>query len=263
MDNPIERVLVAPSFSRGFLFQWDVALEFADPAPWSFWVQSGQTLEGPWEDMSPEIVGAYGWQQSEGMLLPKDPILFFRIRLQTPKGEYFSDVRTPTGDLNRTDFLQAREIMRNEVVQARGKAGIIGKIWIKGVHGPRCTECVDPITRAVVDPDCDSCQGTGRQSGYHGAYDAWMTFSPRQRNKGLKGDQLGVHEDYVHTVRMIGCPVVKKDDVLVDPNSDRRYYVNMVQNTMELRRIPLIQTIEAREAPTSEHIYRLGNEDND
>ena len=258
MDTtPIERVQVCPSYARGFTFEWTVAREFADPGPWLFWVQSAQTDQGPWSDYSPKVENQYVWQQSVPVLVPKDPVLYFRIRLQTPNGEYFSGVRTPYGDLNRNDFLQAREIMRNEIVQAQQKAGILGQVWMKAIFGPRCTVCTDPITGEVTNPDCKTCKGTGRVPGYHGPYLAWMTFTTRQRDKHMKPDEMGPHEDYVHMVRMIGSPLLKKDDVIVDPNADRRYYVNAVNNVMELRRVPLIQNIEAREAPTSEQIYKF------
>lgn len=256
--DPIERVQVTPNYARGFTFEWIVAQEFSDPAPWFFWVEQGQTQDGPWSEFSPKIVQQYMYQQPTGMLVPKDPVLYFRIRMQTPIATYYSGVRTPYGDLNRRDFLQAREIMRLEVVQAEKKAGILGQIWMKSVFGPVCTACTDPITGTVVNPDCKQCWGTGRQPGYHGPYNCWMVFTARQRDKHMKPDDMGPHEDYVFTVRMIGAPLLKKDDVLVDPNSDRRYYVNGVTNVMELRRVPLIQQIEAREAPTSEQIYRLG-----
>lgn len=258
VNSPLERIQVIPNYSRGFTFEWTVAQEFSDPAPWSFWVEKGATQEGPWEDFSPEIVQRYIYQQTTGMLVPKDPVLYFRIRMRTPKGVYYSTVRTPCGDMNRRDFLQAREIMRTEVVQSSKKAGILGQVWLKSVFGPPCTACRDPITGTVTNPDCKLCFGTGRVPGYHGPYAAWLTFSTKQRDKHMKPDELGVHEDYVFSVRMVGSPLLKKDDVLVDPGSDRRYYVNGINNVMELRRIPLVQQIEAREAPTSEQIYRLG-----
>jgi hypothetical protein len=257
MATVIERVEIAPNYARGFTFAWTVSREFADPAPWYFWVERGETPSGPWTAFSPRIVQAYGYQDTRRLLVPKDPQLYFRVKLTTPNGTYYSDVRSPYGDLARTEFLQAREIMRTEVVQAQKKAGILGQVWLKSIFGPVCSSCVDPVTGTVTNPDCKQCFGTGRQPGYHGPYPVWMVFSPRQRNKHMKPDEMGPHEDYVHSVRLIGSPVLKKDDVIVDPNSDRRYYVNDVTNVMELRRIPLVQQLEAREAPTTEQIYKI------
>lgn len=252
----VSRLDVYPSYTRGFLFRWDVAPDFTGQAPWVFTVQRSDTQDGEWHDVSPELTQQYSWL-SDPLLTPKDPTVYFRVKLTSGANTYYSAARGTYGDLSRHDFLQAREIMRNEVVQARNKAGIHGQVWMKAVHGPKCTACTDPITGAVTDPDCKVCHGTGIVTGYYGPVDVWMTFTARQRNKGMKQDNLGVHEDYVFSVRMIGCPVVKKDDVLVDVNSDRRYYVNAVNNVMELRRIPLVQQIEAREVPTSEQIYDL------
>lgn len=257
MEQIIERLVIAPSFARGFTFSWAVALECSDPAPWTFQVEQGHTQDGPWEPLSPVLTHQYSYQHTGKVLVPKDPVLYFRVVMTTPVGTYHSAVRSPFGDLNRADFLQGREIMRNEVVQARLKAGVLCKLWMKAVFGPKCDKCVDPITGTVNNPDCPACFGTGIQPGYYGPFDMWAVFSPRKRDKGLKGDGLGVHEDYAFSVRAIGSLVVKKDDVLVDVSSDRRYYINSVENVMELRRIPLIQQFEAREAPTSEQIYRL------
>ena len=254
----LEHIEVFPSYARGFTFTWAVAPEFAVPGPWSFWVQSGATDHGPWTDMSPELLDQFAWQYEGEMLVPKDQVLFFRVKMVATGTEYVSSIRTPYGDLSRRDFLQAREIMRNEAVQAKQKTGILGQLWSKSIFGKPCPACTDPITHDVINPDCEVCDGTGIIGGYHGPYSAWMTFSPAQRNKQMKPDGMGIGEDYVFQVRMIGCIHVKKDDVLVDPRTDKRYYVNSVSNIMELRRVPLIQMVEAREAPTSEQIYKLG-----
>ena len=254
----IEHISIVPNYNRGFTFSWVVSRELSDPAPWTFIVQSGMSYDGPWSDLSIPLINQYAWQQPERMLAPKDPVLYFRVKMVTPSATYYSDIRSPYSDLSRAEFLQAREIMRNEVVQARLKTGVECYIWSKAVIGPKCTSCTDPVTGAVIDPDCSECYGTGVIPGYHGPYDAWAVFTPSNRDKGLKGDNLGVHEDYAYGVRMVGCPIVKKDDVLIDTRSDKRYYINRVQNLFELRRVPLVQQIEAREAPTSANIYNLG-----
>ena len=140
----------------------------------------------------------------------------------------------------------------------QGMSGVCGLIWVKSIFGAKCTECTDFVGGNPTNSNCSTCFGTGRVPGYHGPYPTWLTFSPAQRKKHLPNDKKGVHEDYTFTVRMVGTPRVKKDDILVDIATDKRYYVDTIVNVAEMRRIPIVQQIVANEIPVSSPLYRLG-----
>ena len=138
------------------------------------------------------------------------------------------------------------------------KAGVLGQLWCKSVFGPPCKKCRDPVTQDPLTANCDQCYGVGKIPGYHGPYPVWFTFSVSQRTKGMAEDGTGGREDFPYDVRVIGFPVLKKDDILVDTQMDRRFYVNAVQHLLELRRVPVIQNITAKEISLGEYVYHLG-----
>ena len=239
---------------------WDMAGDFVDPLPWTFYVEEGLSSVGDWTTISPEagIVNQMIWPEIGKRLINKDLVLFFRIRLETGGGTYYSHVKTPYGDLDRREYLLVREMMRKEVLQAEKLAGILGRLWMRATFGTVCVVCRDPVTGSPRNPRCPHCLGTGRDPGFHGPYCVWMTFSPAKRDMHMPADGTGTRQPYDFQVRMIGFPYAKDGDVIVDPNIDKRYYVDQVRIDTEIRRIPVIQTAMVREVPVSDPVHMLG-----
>ena len=242
------------------MYSWELSGGFNDPAPWVFIVQNGHTQDGPWEDISPELVNVVAWMDEGGKhLYGKSNILFFRVVLKTKRRTYFSAAVQPYGDLGRREFLLAREIMRRECLRARVLAGVECDVYIRSTFGPKCTHCIDPITGYVRDDSCRWCFGTGRFPAYFGPHKMMLSFSPdTTHNKESSND--GTHETKSFEVLAIGNPVLKKGDVIVDPRQDKRYVVGVASVVSEVRRIPCLQRLGFDEAPISDPIYRIGNE---
>jgi hypothetical protein len=259
MADPFDRVQVLPSYERGFTFLWTISPGFSDPMPWTFHVEEGHTDTGPWEDLSGEIQDIYAWVEPTRRRIQatKDPSLFFRVKLRTQTGTYYSHVKTPYGDLERREYLIVQDIMRRVVLEQRYLAGVCTQLWSKAAWGAKCTECRDPVSGAVTNADCEKCFGTGRQPAYHGPYEVYMTFSPQQRDKKQKAD--GPAQIYSRQVRMVGFPAMKDDDIIVDPEDGKRYIVDGVVHQTEIRKVPVVQTAIAHELPTSDAAYRLGD----
>lgn len=251
-------LFVNPGYAAGHLFTWVVNPELSAPAPWRFQVEQGAAVDGPWVAISPVLVDQYAWRLPGSVAVGKDPVLFYRARLWAGGKEYVSPVRTPYGDVTRREFLLVQEIMRRELLQMTTLAGTLGALWVRAVLGPKCTICRDFVTGAVLRQDCPACFGTGFTPGYHGPYPVWMTFSPQQRAPVLANDNTEAKQPYAFQVRMLGSPPVKKDDVLVDTNTDKRYYADVVENVIEIRRIPAVMNVVANEIPVSSAIYKLG-----
>ena len=258
MGTVFEKVEIFPGYAAGFTFRWVVNPLFVDPLPWRFEVQLAPAPADGWHTVSPMIVNQMLWMDTQKRLINKDEVLYFRIKLTTGRGEYYSDVRTPYGDLPKREFLLAKEIMRKEILQAKKLSGIIGSVWIRSTFGPKCSHCRDPVTGDVLDSACKFCYGTGREPGYHGPYYTWMTFSPASKDQQMAEDGSGTRQPYSYQVRMVVCPYVKDSDVLVDSCKDKRYYVDVVKSEAEIRRVALVQSLIVHEAPVSEPIYELG-----
>lgn len=255
---PFYAFRISPSYLGGFLYSWEVSGGFGDPAPWVFRVQLGHTSEGPWRDISPDIVNAIAWRGPGGkMLYGKSNVLHFRVSMRTPSGTYFSAPVQPYGDLPRREFLLAREIMRREFLRARVLAGVECDVYVRSTFGPKCTHCVDPVTGYVRDSHCRWCYGTGRDPAYFGPHPMMMSFSTDQiHNK--EGSNDGTHETRVFEALAIGNPVLKKGDVIVDRAQDKRYVVGTNSVVSEVRRVACLQRVGFEEAPLSDAAYRIG-----
>lgn len=163
----------------------------------------------------------------------------------------------PYGDLGRREFLICRDIMRREVLHARTLGGVKGAVYLVGTFGPKCEACVDPITGHVRDSACPECLGTGRLPPYHGPYETWWTVSPANHVTQLNQDGSGTIEPKAFQIRMIGVVQVKKNDIVVDVATDKRYYVDTVSVVTEIRRIPIVQSLAVHEAALSDPVYSI------
>ena len=257
MTNPFTQAHVRPHYADGFLFSWELSQSFHDAGPWRAFVEQAPSPDGPWQALSPELTRTCRWTAPGGLRVGKDPVLYFRIRLVTASASYFSPVITPYGELNRREYLIAREVIRKEILHMRTLAGVMTRVWLVSTFGPRCRYCIDPISGDVRDSACPHCMGTGRDPAYYGPYDVWTSFSNEQRQLQMKGDGLGTVAPSPFTVRLAGGPQMKKNDVVIDPGSDTRYYVDAVQTAAELRRVPLVQLLQVHEAPTTDIVYKV------
>ena len=261
MDPAISRFSIVPDYCKGFVFHWALRGGFNDRYPWRFKVQMGLTQEGEWHDLSPVLENVYAWRAADPPRVNKSPVLFFRLVLDTPDGHYVTDARTPYGDLDRREFLIARDIMRREVLHMTKLAGVECDVWSIANYGPRCTHCIDPETGHSRDSHCRFCFGTGYDPPYRGPFRVWCLFSEDNQHKVAEGQEgNGVDEQKVFTARMISSVPVKKNDILHDAASAKRYYVQETQISAELRRVPIVQTLVVSEIAVTDPAYRVGGE---
>jgi len=258
MNDVFTQFQILPGYATGFTFTWAITQSLTDPLPWKFYIDEGPSSVGPWDTISPALTNLYSWFDGKKRVVNKDPVLYFRIRLQTPKNEYISFIKTPYADVTRREYLIVQDIMRRELLQQKDMAAVPGKLWIRATFGPKCPYCKDPVTGEVTSSNCKYCLGVGRLPPFNGPYDMWVTFSPTQRNLELKPDGTGLAQPYTWYLRIIGTVLAKDNDIVIDTRSDKRYIVDGVNNELEIRRVPVIQMAHARELPVSDPLYRLG-----
>lgn len=265
MDRRIDRISdpfyafrVLPNYVGGFLYMWEISGGFNDHGPWQFSVQRGQSMDGPWEPISPILTNVVAWRDVGGKnLVGKSNTLYFRVVLDTPKGTYVSPTVQPYGDLPRREFLLAREIMRREFLRAKVLAGTECDIYIRSTFGPKCTHCLDPVTGAVRNSNCRWCFGTGRDPAYLGPHRMMLSFSTDQAHH-KDNSQDGTHETRTFEALAIGNPVLKKGDVVVGVHQDKRYVIGASSIVSEVRRVACLQRLAFDEAPLSDPVYRIG-----
>ena len=256
--NPFRVFRIAPGYVRGFVYAWELSGGFNDPAPWKFTVQRGPSDDGPWEDISPELVNVIAWHEDGNKNLGgKSNVLYFRVRLRTSRGVYYSHVMQPYGDLNRREFLLAREIMRREAMRAKILSGVECDVYIRSEFGPKCTRCIHPVTGEVRDSKCPLCFGTGRYPAYFGPQRMMLSFSTDAAHRKDNSND-GTHESRAFEAIAIGNPVLKKGDVIIDVHQDKRYVIGVASIISEVRRVPCLQNVSFEEAPVSDPVYKIG-----
>lgn len=259
--TPITAVHILPNYRGGFQYVWEIDGAFDEPTPWTFVVQRAETANGPWTDVSPALTNVLAWRDAgDKHLYGKTSLLWFRVRLQTKRKTYFAHPVQPYGDLPRREYLLAREIMRREALRARVLAGVTCDLYIRSVLGPKCTFCTDPVTGDVRDDQCPHCFGTGRVPAYFGPHEMMLSFSPDvAHHKDNATDST--HEKKTFEALAIGNPILKKGDVIVDRARDKRYVIGIASVVAEVRRIACLQKVGCEEAPLSDPVYRIGQED--
>ena len=83
-------------------------------------------------------------------------------------------------------------------------------------------------------------------------------FSNTQRTTKHDEQGAGTVQPKPFKVRAIGAPRAKKNDLVVDIGSGKRYYVDVVNVVSEIRRVPVVQELEVHEAPLSDVAYKVG-----
>lgn len=255
--TPFVKVSINPNYTTGFVVSWDMSPQFNDRYPWIFVVDTAPTPDGEWTPTSPQLVNVFNWAGSPPVKVNKSAVLYFRVRLKTGDREYVSHVVQPYGDLTKREFLIARDIMRREVLAASRMAGVPIKVLLKANWGERCHKCTDPITGRVRNSNCPECIGTGFSRPYHGPYELWATFTPDSQHQVQETQQTGNVEQKVFQARVIGNPVLKHNDIVIDTRSGKRYYATGCSISAELRRIPIVQDIILSEAALTDPAYRL------
>lgn len=256
-DLALAALEILPYHGQGFIFRWRLNDSFSAPSPFEFRVQMAPTPTGPWTNISGPIIDSYYWTDVRKPV-GKTASRNYRVTLQDAAGRiYASEAKLPCGDLGLHEFLLAREILRKEELNARKFAAIRGEVWLVAEYGVPCCECRDPITHEVRSSHCRACHGTGFVPSHYGPFEMWLQFSEKQNQGATHDDVGGTKDDKPFTVRAVGTPRLKKNDVLRDPGNGKMYYVQAVSNAAEIRRIPIVQQLSVSEAATTDQCYDL------
>lgn len=256
-DLALSELEILPYHGQGFIFRWCLNDSFSAPTPFEFRVQMAPTPEGPWVDISGPVTDSMCWADTRKPV-GKTASRNYRVVLTDADGRtYASEPKLPCGDLDLHEFLVAREIMRKEELNARKFAGVLGQVWLEAEYGLPCTRCLDPITRMPTNSHCPVCHGTGRTKSHYGPFEMWLQFSPKQHHGASHSEVGGTKDDKPFSVRAVGTPRLKKNDVLRDPANGKMYYIHDVTNAAEIRRIPIVQQLTVSEAATTDQCYDL------
>jgi hypothetical protein len=258
---PFRRVSVDHMIRGMTRVWWQLDPRFRDPGPYIFQLQVGWTGlndADDWQDVGQPVANAFYAVDIKRAATGYVVTPHYRVALTTPLGNYLSTPAPCFGELDESDWLRAREIIRKEILRHK-KIAIQGYLLKALRHGAPCPRCIDKLTVEVSDTDCPVCYGTSFEGGYHPplplqCWDLTPQTIAEDRNTDLKGTTRD--KAYVRA-RVIGFPDLHYLDVWVNATSDERWRIDEIQIAAALRGVPLVYNVSMGLLPISNISYGI------
>lgn len=122
-----------------------------------------------------------------------------------------------------------------------------------------CT-CIDPDTKEVLNPDCQTCYGTGFVGGYYreGIPKTLVVTSPLNSAPAFDTSlRLGTLTPSVLGARFAGLPPVQFGDVFVHPDTNQRFYVVESRISASVDSFPVVRDLKLQLADYKDVIYQF------
>lgn len=258
-ENPFDRVVVSYLIAGGTRVMWNLREDFLDPRPLTFQLQFGMTANpdaDDWENVGLSVVDNYLAIDGEQRAFAKYNTTYYRVKLTTTKGIYYSSPVNSIGILNWRDWRHAKEIIRREFKEDRW-ASVEGFLLKRRLTGIQCQNCLDDMTDDSVQPNCPVCYGTGFECGYFFPMEcSYAAFSPKVIHVERQGER-GTVTDIVVSAKMTLTALLMEEDVWVNRRTDERFYVHKITSTAEIRAVPILGEVEMRPIPATSVIYKI------
>jgi hypothetical protein len=190
--------------------------------------------------------------------------LFYRILLELNGKSYDSPVTTTYDKLNRAEYKHVRRMMNIEFEDmTRKRQGL--QVWL-------FTPLLEGVAAASVDAQTGQQFSTGAPrdplrdgygqkyvGGYHPPTATWVKFTeigPLNVSDMEGGESTDVTQ--IVSARILAFPTVRRDDLIVHPESDNRYAVGETTQGYFFRgTIPIAYDIKLQRLQRSDARYRL------
>ena len=188
--------------------------------------------------------------------------LYYRIVLRTGDAQRFSSGPYSTlGPLDKREILEARSIIKGELLAMRNFSGICCLLYKLKGWGEICDNpgCVDLDTEEVMKgTTCETCFGTGFKKGYATPVDYYIsTEENKPQSAKIENSEVGFIHQIGRSFRSIACPMLRTRDLLIEKRTDRRWLVDTVTVTSEIRGGPIILSTSVRLAEPSSILYSI------
>lgn len=260
MVQPFSRVTIDYIVQGGGRISWEIDRHFTDPGPYTFQVQIGHTGlsdADDWDDVGAPVIDTYFKIDVEKQLFGKTLDVHYRVQLTTTLGTYISNPQSVEGLLSTRDWLNAREIVRKEILRHHALTSVNGYLLKVRRYGPLCGECSDQFTNEVSKSNCPTCFGTGYELGYFTPLAATYADIGLAEQREHRNPSVGMESKSIITGRFIGDPQLYSYDVWVNGHSDERYYMHTLKVTAQVRGVPIVYDAELRYAPFTDIVYTV------
>jgi len=261
-NYPFTRLSVDHLFHGTSRVWWEISTQFNVAAPHIFQLQAsyaGTPSALDWVDVGAPATNAYYLEddttrEHTGKML----LTHYRIVLTAGGKKYVSNPQGIYGWMDKKDWNIAREIIRKERLRM-GKVSRAGYLLRRFRYGSINPTNTDSLTNGVTDSGDLSSWGTAYKVGYHPPVHLAADIAGDNVTEFRGGANIAVNDSRPTEVsaRVIGFPMVSKEDVWVDAYTDERWAIHDVSKTTNMRGVPLVNTLKMRLLPHSDVIYKI------
>lgn len=228
--NPFYNIELRPSHgSRSVVITWQVEPEFSDlPVYVSF---SPTGVKGSWQALNQTnpVTNDLMYVDDKFVMENGVDIGYYRLMVIKDNEPVFSDIKGILDFITRREYNIARKIIKDEFLSMRARNGRPVYHCIPREHG-ELADGVDPETGEKYGVDCpddpDSSYGERYKGGFYTPCLTWMR--PMTVDLGTvtdRPDGTGVKDSHKIQARLLGFPRPKRGHMIVDPQTDDRFYV--------------------------------------
>lgn len=256
MTQPFQRVHVDYMIIGTSRITWELEPSFPTSPFMKFQLEANRNADEPdaWVTVGEPVVNQLYAIDTEQRQFGKGLRINYRVTLTMPDSTtYTSDLARVTGNLTEHQWILARAIARRGPMMAKSMHSFEGWLLKRRIQGEYC-DCVDPITKGIMNSNHKRCGGTGRVAGYWNAAVLKMfDLQPETENTRIR--QTGTLNDVQIMGRCVGIPMPSRMDVWVDAHSGKRYYIDTVQPEHEINRVPILVGLKLQLAEFSDVLY--------
>jgi Zn finger protein HypA/HybF involved in hydrogenase expression len=256
---PFRRLAVDHLIRGNSRVWWQIEETFKPDAVCYFQLQfshTGTDNAKDWENVGTPIVDAFYAIDDEQRLFGKTLNAFYRVTLTVGTATYVSNPTNVFGELTQLDLLQAREILRKEKLR-NGRIAVDGFLLKKMRYGAKCPRCRDHLSGEALDSVCPICNGTGTRIGYHPAVPLCVDKGLETISETTDPEVRGPINDEEIACRIAAFPMVQKEDIWVDGQTDQRWTIGDVKFVAARRSMPIILQVTMKLLPFTDIVYRL------
>jgi hypothetical protein len=178
---------------------------------------------------------------------------FYRVKLTTPAGQYYSPARGLQGNVNDKNLGLVRELLRKENLALRNDRGAAkGFLFKRRYYGPPCS-CTDKNTGILVHSMCRDCAGTGFKDGYFPGVE-FSILAMSTEDQRDSASPAGPQDIRAIEARCLAFPAATSRDLWMEADTSRLYEVkdysiigrlglHPVAAKMQLRELPLVDIV--------------------
>lgn len=247
----IEIVSIIPDGTQAYHIQWEVVASAAGAGPFNFSIKRSGSVTGPWEDAATNIGNIYTYTDTTPLLVGNDKIVYYQV----VSGTFTSRIVSSMMALPRQKFLIWRKIINDEKIMLSKGNGVPVVVLKRRHWGPRCPVCIDPKTLRILVKRCLACFGTSFTGGYFSPVPTVGKIAPSSPGTDFTTD-TSVPEVETANMFLHPYPLVRRGDIIVEPDTNIRWEIVSEQPT-EILRNPVHQDINISRLPPADLIYEL------